>query len=126
MLESWKVENLTKGFVAIVRIFLIFNLVSLLWLLFQLPDIRHVGAYLQEIAACRSGNSPQIMFAVLFFGFPIVVYHFCGLLRPRFWMPFKRKHAQAATYLINGTYGMLLFLILVNSGSPGSFIYFQF
>jgi len=108
------------------RIFLIFNLVSLLWLLFQLPDIRHVGAYFQEIAACRSGNSPQIMFAVLFFGLPVIVYHFWGMLRPRFWMPFEMKHSRAATFLINGTYGILLFLILVNSGSPGSFLYFQF
>lgn len=108
------------------RIFLIFNLVSLLWLLFHLPDIRHVGAYLQEIAACRSGNSPQIMFAVLFFGLPVIVYHFWGMLRPRFWMPFEMKHSRAATFLMNGTYGILLFLILVNSGSPGSFLYFQF
>ena len=108
------------------RIFLTFNLVSFMWLLFQLPDIRHVGAYLQEIAACRSGNSPQIMFAVLFFGLPVIVYHFWGMLRPRFWMPFETKHSRAATFLMNGTYGILLFLILVNSGSPGSFLYFQF
>lgn len=108
------------------RIFVVFNLVSFLWLLFQLPDIRHAGAYLSEMAACRSGNSPQIIFSVLFFGFPIVVYHCWGLLRPRFWMPFEREHAHAAAFLMNGTYGILLFLILVNSGSPGSFLYFQF
>lgn len=124
--EGEKVGKWGQGLLVTARIILTFNLVSFMWLLFQLPDIRHVGAYLQEIAACRSGNSPQIMFAVLFFGLPVIVYHFWGMLRPRYWMTFETKHSRAATFLMNGTYGILLFLILVNSGSPGSFLYFQF
>jgi alginate O-acetyltransferase complex protein AlgI len=126
MLESWKVENLTKGFVAIVRIFLIFNLVSLLWLLFQLPNFKDVLLYLHELSLLRQGGSPQILFTVVFFGMPVILYHFWALLRPLCWDPFKAKNSDVATYLMNGVYGMLLFLIIVNSGGSGSFLYFQF
>jgi alginate O-acetyltransferase complex protein AlgI len=126
MLESWKVENLAKGFVAIVRIFLIFNLVSLLWLLFQLPNFKDVLLYIHELSLLRQGGSPQILFTVAFFGMPVILYHFWALLRPLCWDPFKAKNSDVATYLMNGVYGMLLFLIIVNSGGSGSFLYFQF
>lgn len=112
--------------ISALRTFLVFNMVSFLWLLFQLPDIRHVGVYLQELAAFRRGNSPQIVFSVLFFGLPVLIYHLWGLLRPRYFKLFADKNAASASFLINGIYGMLLFLIIVNSGSPGAFLYFQF
>jgi alginate O-acetyltransferase complex protein AlgI len=114
------------GLLVTARIFLIFNLVSFLWLLFQLPDIRHVGSYFKEVAAFRSGNSPQIMFAVLFFGFPVIIYHIWGMIRLYYWEEFSVKTPRLAALFNNGVYAILLFLIIVNSGSSGSFLYFQF
>jgi alginate O-acetyltransferase complex protein AlgI len=109
-----------------VRIFLIFNIISFLWLLFQLTEIRHVGAYLQELLKCRSGSSPQITFIVLFFGFPIVLYHFWGVISERFSIVLAEEKKIKFSIIKNFVYGVLLFLIVVNSGSSGSFIYFQF
>jgi alginate O-acetyltransferase complex protein AlgI len=109
------------------RIFLIFNLVSFLWLLFQLPDFKDVVLYLKELAAWRTkGYSPQIFYAVAVFGLPVVAYHFWGLLRPRYWDPFSANNPRLSARIINAVYAGLLFLIVTNSGNPGAFIYFQF
>jgi alginate O-acetyltransferase complex protein AlgI len=109
------------------RIFLIFNLVSFLWLLFQLPDFKDAVLYLKELAAWKTkGNSPQIFYAVAVFGLPVIAYHLWGLLRPRYWNPFALANPWLSTRLINAVYAILLFLIVTNSGNPGAFIYFQF
>ena len=109
------------------RIFLIFNLVSLLWLLFQLPDFKDVILYMKELAAWgTSGKSPQIYFAVAVFGFPIVAYHLWGAAKASHWEPFERRHPELAGRFLNLAYAFLLFLIITNSGNPGAFIYFQF
>jgi alginate O-acetyltransferase complex protein AlgI len=124
--EGEKVGKWGHGLLVTVRIFLIFNLVSFLWLLFQLPDIRHVGSYFKEVSAFRSGNSPQIMFAVFFFGLPVIIYHIWGMIRPYCWEGFSVKKPRHAGLITSGVYALLLFLIIVNSGSSGSFLYFQF
>jgi alginate O-acetyltransferase complex protein AlgI len=124
--EGEKVGKWGHGLLVAVRIFLIFNLVSFLWLLFQLPDIRHVGSYFKEVAAFRSGNSPQIMFAVFFFGLPVIIYHIWGMIRPYCWEVFSVNKPRHAAFITSGVYALLLFLIIVNSGSSGSFLYFQF
>jgi alginate O-acetyltransferase complex protein AlgI len=109
------------------RIFLIFNLVSFLWLLFQLSDFKDAVLYLKELAAWKTkGNSPQIFYAVAVFGLPVIAYHLWGLLRPRYWKPFAIANPLLSTRLINAVYAILLFLIVTNSGNPGAFIYFQF
>jgi alginate O-acetyltransferase complex protein AlgI len=122
-------QNVSVSYVIIsaFRIFLIFNLVSFLWLLFQLPDFKHAILYLKELAAWKTkGNSPQIFYAVAVFGFPVIAYHLWGLLRPRYWRPFALSNPWISTRLINAGYAILLFLIVTNSGNPGAFIYFQF
>jgi alginate O-acetyltransferase complex protein AlgI len=124
--EGEKVGKWGHGLLVAARIFLIFNLVSLLWLLFQLPNFKDVLLYLHELSLLRQGGSPQILFTVVFFGMPVILYHIWALLRPVCWDPFKATNSDVATYLMNGVYGMLLFLIIVNSGGSGSFLYFQF
>jgi alginate O-acetyltransferase complex protein AlgI len=64
------------------------------------------------------GNT-RIMASILVYSLPVVLYHAHYLLRARVaWRPVVRLEFIG--------YGLLLFLILVNSGNPGSFIYFQF
>lgn len=125
--EGYQNGSVSNVIISAFRTFLIFNLVSLLWLLFQLPDFNHAVLYLKELTAWKTkGNSPQIFYAVAVFGFPVIAYHFWGLLRPRYWNRFASANPWISTRLINAVYAILLFLIVTNSGNPGAFIYFQF
>jgi alginate O-acetyltransferase complex protein AlgI len=120
-------SNLIKGFLATVRIFLIFNLVSMLWLLFQLNEFKDVILYFKELTAWKTTpKSPQIYYAVAVFGFPIIAYHFWGAAKASYWEPFARRHPEIAGRFLKLAYAFLLFLIVTNSGNPGAFIYFQF
>jgi len=100
---------------------MVFCLVTFAWLFFKLPEFTQVVAYLKTIAHTFSfefyGN---ICFNILLYSSPVFIYHFFYLLR-------KNKKFDASfnkySYIL---YGIMLFLIVTNSGSSGSFIYFQF
>ncbi|MSU33916.1 MAG: MBOAT family protein [Pedosphaera sp.] len=108
-------ETWTAG--RILRAFLVFNGVSLLWLLFQLSDFRDVIAYIHCLFHNPWGAQPQALYVISLFSLPVIIQHLRGAnfisrrLPARLEAPF---------------FGFLLFLILVNSGTPGDFIYFQF
>ena len=122
------VERLMKDFGWSTRIRLpkalqmlfIFSSVTLAWLLFKLPDFDHVIAYMRAISSnMRIGNlQPLILFFVLLFSIPVVAYHLIYL-----WTRTPRPVMARIKPII---YGIMLFLILVNSGGGASFIYFQF
>lgn len=123
-LASWR--GGTFGWiVGSLQIFAAFNIVSFLWLLFQLSDLHEVVAYLRELFAWHPGFAPQPIYTIMVFGFPVVLYHF--------WGEFRSRAAIAATgslrtrrWALDLVDAVMLVLILVNSGSPGEFIYFQF
>jgi alginate O-acetyltransferase complex protein AlgI len=99
---------------------MVFSFVTLAWLLFKLPEFTQVISYLDSV---RTGLSLPINFIIIFniliYSTPVVIYHGLYLLRhTKYFQGFKKIE-----FLI---YGLLLFLIIVNSGSSGSFIYFQF
>jgi alginate O-acetyltransferase complex protein AlgI len=99
-----------------------FHVVSLLWLLFQLPDIRHAWAFVRCLATNGGGILPQSAFVIGLFGLPVVLHHAWGATeswRERWPGPWRLRVEALA-------YGIMLFLLLVNSGSSGDFIYFQF
>jgi len=122
--QHFRVSNFI---ISAFRIFLIFNLVSFLWLFFQLPHFKDAVHYLKWLVLWkRGGTSPQILYAVAVFGLPVVAYHVWGLLRPRYWSPFALRSPRLSARMINAVYAVLLFLIVTNSGNPGAFIYFQF
>ena len=97
----------------------VFAFVTLAWLLFKLPNFTDVISFGKSVAKNVSvpGNN-RVMASILVYSLPVVLYHAYYLLRPRTWQPVVRLEYVG--------YGLLLFLILVNSGNPGSFIYFQF
>ena len=103
-----------------IHMLFVFSMVTLAWLLFKLPEFTHVIDYLRSIANNTGGSEiqPPLVFFVLLFSIPVVLYHLLYL-----WT--RRERPQMATLrpLFHGT---MLFLILVNSGSGASFIYFQF
>ena len=104
------------------RAFLTFSAVSLLWLLFKLPEFRHVLEYLGCVA--RNGGGPKIqpLYVIAVFAAPVVLWELWGAaesVRGR-WTESRRNAVSGLLYAV------MLFLILTNSGSPGDFIYFQF
>jgi alginate O-acetyltransferase complex protein AlgI len=63
------------------------------------------------------------VFALLFYGTPVALYHAWGALR-------ERSHALAARLLGSiaepAIHGIMVFAIVTNAGAPRGFIYFQF
>jgi alginate O-acetyltransferase complex protein AlgI len=98
----------------------VFIFVSLAWLLFKLPDFSHVVFYVR--ALCHNWSVPhnlQIISYIFIYSIPVALYHLFYLKKPA-WQPvlFNRY-----AYVF---YGIMLFLLITNAGSPGTFIYFQF
>lgn len=99
----------------------VFTLVTFAWLLFRLPEFSHVMAYLGAIA---TNTEPGITLgrgeiAVLVYSSPVVLYHAGHLVESHLrFLTLRRLEPQL--------YALMLFLIVVSSGTPGEFIYFQF
>lgn len=105
-----------------LRAFLVFNVVSALWLLFQLPDFRHVIAFVKCLADNPGGAQPQALYVIGLFSLPVALWQLWGATRNwrARWGESTRRRVEAVIY------AALLFLWVTNSGSPGAFIYFQF
>src|SRR5690606_10569310 len=113
---GWSMEDkLPKA----IHMLFVFSMVTLAWLLFKLPEFSHVIDYLRSIANNTVGSEiqPPLVFFVLLFSIPVVLYHLLYL-----WTRQERPLMAKLRPLFHGT---MLFLILVNSGSGASFIYFQ-
>ncbi len=107
----------------IISIGFVFFLVSFGWLLFKLPNFTEVVLYVKCIIFNTSNASFVEMSTLLYIGtysIPVILYHILYYFRnsriiQRFIMPYD--------YIL---YGVMLFLLLTNSGSVNSFVYFQF
>jgi alginate O-acetyltransferase complex protein AlgI len=111
---------------AIVRAFITFNLVSVLWLLFKLPDFRHVVAYARCLAHNPLGIGSQTMFIIGLFSVPVVLMHLHAAAGNRLRRLRERVGDGAWQWTEATIYAGMCLLIVVNSGTPGEFIYFQF
>jgi alginate O-acetyltransferase complex protein AlgI len=103
------------------RIILTFHLVSLVWLLFAMPDLESLRRYLGALWDAPMGMRGRATFLVGVYGLPVVLYHLWGYFRP--------VAAGGARWRRVGeplVFGLMLYLTLVNAGVGGSFIYFQF
>ncbi|NDC77702.1 MAG: MBOAT family protein [Chitinophagia bacterium] len=119
MLDRGRPES--KGVaVKALKTLMVFSFVTLAWLLFKLPEFGHVIAYLKSIAGNvrLEANNTLISF-ILLYSSPVILYHLLYLRKRRGASPLIQRMEYAL-------YGMMLFLIIVNSGTPGDFIYFQF
>lgn len=110
----------TNTTIKILNGLMIFGFVTIAWLLFKLPNFEHVIIYINCILTnLRNVDNYQIITYILIYSSPIIIYHLFYLLKERSLYSKIKKHE----YLF---YGIMLFLIIVNSGSSGAFIYFQF
>jgi alginate O-acetyltransferase complex protein AlgI len=106
--------------------FIVFNLVSLLWLLFKLPDFGQVIAFCKCVAYNPNGLKVSLLYQIVVFSLPVVLMHFHQALRP--WGARLRERVGYGRWVWAEAvvYAVMTALILLNSGTPGEFIYFQF
>jgi alginate O-acetyltransferase complex protein AlgI len=103
----------------LIRIVFVFSVVSWAWLLFKLPELSQVVFYSKAILENigMSADWERIGFIALY-SMPVFLYHV--------WAFLKEKKVVAALKAETFVYGLLLFLIIMNSGDANAFIYFQF
>jgi alginate O-acetyltransferase complex protein AlgI len=138
------------------KMLLVFSVVTAAWLLFKFPHFGYAVQYVRAIGRnpWNSGFSPRV-FTMLLLSTPVVLYHGIYLIRavpdgrdaaPDFpdapasrWAVWSHQLLGAprvlwghvtgwpgAGWMRPAAYGVMLFLILVNSSNSGDFIYFQF
>lgn len=98
---------------------IVFIFVTFAWLLFKLPDFNHVILYFKAIISNRGINDFGIIYYIFIYSIPVFLYHMIYLLKSKYGFT-KFKHFEYVFY------GLMVFMIITNSGSSGAFIYFQF
>ncbi len=97
----------------------VFVYITLAWLLFKLPEFSHVIAYLQAIGTnSHKPHDALVISFIALYSIPVLVYHAYYRLRERQLVAVKQWEFIP--------YGLMLFMIITNSGTSGTFIYFQF
>lgn len=120
--SKFKIKNNT--FNAIWQTLLVFIFVAMAWLLFKLPDFSHVIIYCKSLFTnINSGIGINRNFVyIMIYSLPVWAYHAHYLLQQSSNASYQRFTRYFEPYI----YAILIFFILVNSGSAGEFIYFQF
>ncbi len=103
-----------------LRAMLTYILVTVGWLFFTQYDIAHVWRYLEFIAMPNEALflDPKFL-PIAIYALPIVIWHILGYFRETKVVKALRRYDYVA-------WGVMLFLIITNSGSFSPFIYFQF
>ena len=105
---------------AIIKVLLVFTLVSFLWLFFKLTDINDVPQFFHALVNNRFDSpSPTIIIFIIFYSLPVVFAHLIHLDS----MTRVKEIIRKFSYLF---YAAMLFLIILNAGNSSTFIYFQF
>ena len=91
--------------------------VTLAWLLFKLPKFEHVIAYINAMIHSRAVTNYSMVAHVITYSLPVILYYAWYLLKQR-WDKVRRYE-----FLL---FAILLAAIILDSGTTGTFIYFQF
>lgn len=110
-----KTPKVLKG----VKWLIVFLFVSYAWLFFKLPNFTHALLYSKAIFQ-NTGIFPEYrsMLLILMYGVPVMVYHLVYIT--------GIKNTRTFRILEPVLYAILLFLVTVENGAGGAFIYFQF
>jgi alginate O-acetyltransferase complex protein AlgI len=116
-----KLKDMGRSYLGML---IVFTVVTFLWLLFKLSDFTHVVAYIQSMF---HNTSIKFKFglnelSLVFYSLMIISYHLVYLKLSDDSRVFQKYFGKYELVL----YSLLLFLIFTNSGTQGSFIYFQF
>jgi alginate O-acetyltransferase complex protein AlgI len=101
----------------------VFTLVTFAWLLFKLPEFSHVIAYIRALYQNVSRPHNVLPIALIcFYSVPVIGYHL--------WYVLNKLQVKQLSVVMSKSeaalFALMLFLIITNSGSSNSFIYFQF
>jgi len=111
-----------NNFFTIIRGIFVFLFVSAAWILFRLtPDGVKTFVYYswENLAKSLTVLDIHLIIFTLIYSLPVILYHAMYLYKDKkYWTQIKRTE-----YIF---YAVMLFLIVTNSGTSGSFIYFQF
>jgi len=103
----------------LARIVLVFTFVSLAWLLFKLPNFSEAHAYFRALFDNYDRpTNPAFLFLIALYSLPVIAYHALHVLRT--------SHGRLLDAMTPAFQGIMLAAILLNSGRPSAFIYFQF
>lgn len=101
-----------------------FFTVSFLWMTFLMPDMNTLKMFFSRLLVWENMQiSSIIAFAILVYGTPVIIYHIYGWIQERHQ---SLIHSIKHPLLEGIFYGIILYLILNNSGPSTEFIYFQF
>jgi alginate O-acetyltransferase complex protein AlgI len=98
---------------------MVFGFVTLAWLLFKLPEFTHVIEYFKTMFLNQGTLSGSLLLYIMIYSAPVILYHLNYLLR-------EREIYSKVRQLEYMPYGLMIFMIITNSGPAGAFIYFQF
>ncbi|WP_426294506.1 MBOAT family O-acyltransferase [Dyadobacter endophyticus] len=108
-------------FMNILSGLLVFMFVTFAWLFFKLTNISDVVKYVAAIFNnTHVAPSMSSMAYVLMYSLPVIAYHLLYLSKNL--MPDVLRWSNFEAY----AHGLMLFMIVTNSGISGDFIYFQF
>lgn len=105
-----------------LKVAFVFVFVSIGWLFFKLTNFSHAMLYLKAMATnYHYASNSQLILNIAIYSLPIVLYHLYHVAETRNakWL----DTIKANDYL---AYATMLFLLTVNRGIPGDFVYFQF
>jgi alginate O-acetyltransferase complex protein AlgI len=114
------------GAIGALRLLGVFSIVTAAWLLFRLPEFGQAVAYAKAIIT-NWRDPPRLdrVFGLVVFCLPVIAYHALRLLMPTD-APGRIGWTRRSAILRPVMYGTMLFLLLVDRGTAGEFIYFQF
>lgn len=99
-----------------LRIFMVFNFVTLGWLFFKLQNSNEAFLYIKAMVSQNPYKTSSLTLLLIgIFGVPVIIYHLMATTRVR-----------PAPVVIRIVKGMMLFLIVTSAGPAVDFIYFQF
>jgi alginate O-acetyltransferase complex protein AlgI len=99
-----------------IRIFLVFNFVTIGWLFFKLQEFSHAQLYLWSLVHNQAtGIDTSALYYIVIFSSAVALYHVFSL--------FKSRIPRTVQNIL---YGFMLFMIATNAGPTTAFIYFQF
>ncbi len=105
-----------RSWVVMLRIAIVFSVVSLGWLLFRLPNFSDALSYLAAIGNNRSlPTKYAVLVPIAVFGMPVLAYH-----------AIYRQRPLIAARMKPFIYALMLFFTVLNAGRSTAFVYFQF
>lgn len=118
--DNFKLKRRLPKFFDPFKIFIVVGMFTLSWPLFVLPKFEYTLGYFRAITHnIFLQSNVKLNMYIFLYSIPVIVYHLLYLSKgTKFWDAFKKKE-----YIF---YGILLFFLITNAGTSGSFIYFQF